>query len=238
MRTIAQAGSFIYNVSDEGIWVNLYTGNVADLNLSDGTPVRIAQDTDYPWEGQVALTVDCDSGTAFALMLRIPGWCPGATLTLNGTPIADHPQPGTYIRLEHIWNPGDRVVLEMEMPVQMPGSHPMVEETRNHLAVRRGPLVYCLESIDLLEGVRITDVGISRSATFEPIRDASFDGLISDIRLLAGNLTAIEEPSWRGALYRPAALRQTRAIPARLVPYFAWDNRGKSEMTVWLPEIQ
>ena len=236
VRTIAQAGSYVYSVSDEGIWVHLYGGNTAELQLDDGTPIRLTQATAYPWEGEVTLTLDLDAPVSFALMLRIPGWCPSATLMINGSTGDVDMQPGQYARVDRTWSPGDIVTLTLDMPVQLLESHPLVEETRNHLAVRRGPLVYALESVDLPEGVSIEDVAISRSAHLEPVPDPSFDGLIADIRALKGTVTISQQDHWNGQLYRQAQPRQQREIDMRFIPYFAWDNRGKSEMTVWIPE--
>lgn len=236
VRTIAQVGAYFYSISDEGIWVNLYGGNSAAIELNNGAQVQITQETDYPWDGRISLRVQPETAAAFALMLRIPGWCPRAHLTINGTLYDGDLQPGQYARIARTWIPGDVVELTLDMPVQLLESHPLVEETRNQLALRRGPLVYCLESVDLPDGVRIEDVAVSRSASFEVIGDASFDGLIADIRALKGTVQAFEPQDWRGTLYRPAAERKARPVEAQFIPYFAWDNRGTSQMTVWLPE--
>ena len=237
VRTIAQVGAYLYSVSDDGIWVNLYAGSRAGIELNDGTEVEIVQETNYPWDGRVALTVNPNVATSFALMLRIPGWCPGATLTINGVPFEGALASGEYVKVERQWTADDRVELTLEMPVQVLESHPLVEETRNQLAVRRGPVIYCLESVDLPDGVRIQDVGISRSTKFSAESDPSFDGLIEDIRVLHGHALVRDPKNWKGQLYRAASPRKTWEIDVRLVPYFAWDNRGKSEMTVWLPEM-
>ena len=237
VRTIAQVGAYLYSVSDDGIWVNLYAGSRATVELNEGTEVEVIQETEYPWAGQVSLTVNPQTPAPFALMLRIPGWCPDAMITINGSPFAGRLQAGEYAKLERLWSPGDKVELTLEMPVQLLESHPLVEETRNQLAVRRGPIIYCLESIDLPDDVRIEDVGISRTSVFTVERDASFDGLIEDIRVLQGYVHVIDHENWSRQLYRPAISRKSREVEAQFIPYFAWDNRGKSEMTVWLPEM-
>lgn len=236
VRTIAQVGAYAYSVSDEGIWVNLYGGSTANIELNDGAQVDITQVTDYPWDERISLTVNPQAETHFALMLRIPGWCARAHLTVNGTQFEGELQPGTYAKVERSWASGDVVELVLEMPVQLLESNPLVEETRNHLALRRGPIVYCLESVDLPAGTRIEDVAISRTASFTVVKDASFDGLIADIRALKGEVRVFEQEDWRGVLYRPAGQRKSRTLAVQFIPYFAWDNRGKSEMTVWLPE--
>jgi len=238
VRTIAQVGSYVYSVSDDGIWVHLYGGNTAKLQLSDGTPVQLTQTTAYPWEGEINLTVDTPSQVAFSIMLRVPGWCPRASLTLNGEVVYCDMESGQYAKVNRRWSPGDTLTLTLDMPAQRLESHPLVEETSNHLAIRRGPLIYALESIDLPEGVRIGDVMLSRVSDLQPVYDPSFDGLIGDIRALRGKAAVVSEARWHGALYRPAQPRQLREIDIQFIPYFAWDNRGKSEMTVWMPEAQ
>ena len=238
VRTIAQVGSYFYGVSDDGIWVHLYGGNRANLQLKDGTPVHLTQTTAYPWEGDIAISVDLAAPTSFALMLRIPRWCPQASLTINGEAAYADLEPGQYAKIARTWSPGDILKLTLEMPVQVLESHPMIEETRNHLAIRRGPLVYCLESTDLPAGVSIEDVAISRDIVLEPSPDHSFDGLIADMRVLKGKVSVVETGDWEGQLYRSAQARRSRDVDVQFIPYFAWDNRGKSEMTVWIPETQ
>ncbi len=236
VRTLAQIGSYLYSVSDKGLWVHLYAANTAAITLKDGTEVRVVQTTDYPWDGAITLTINPSSEAAFGLMLRIPAWCAQAELRVNGAPVQDELVSGEYVTLQRMWSAGDTVELTLAMPVQFIESHPLVEETRNHLAVQRGPIIYCLESVDLPASVSITQVGLARTATLTPERTA-FDGIIEDIGVLRGKLHVIEEQPWVGQLYRPAVPPTIREIETRLVPYFAWDNRGKSEMTVWLPEF-
>ncbi|MBZ0299974.1 MAG: hypothetical protein K8J31_09550, partial [Anaerolineae bacterium] len=104
--------------------------------------------------------------------------------------------------------------------------------------VQRRPVVYCLESIDLPADVHVSQIGISRHASFVPDTDSSFDGIADEVRILRGPVQVIEGKSWDGQLYRPALPQRLREIETQLIPYFAWDNRGKSEMTVWIPELQ
>jgi DUF1680 family protein len=237
VRVIAQVGSYFYSVSDAGIWVNLYSGSTASITLNDNTGVQIIQQTTYPWDGQVSLTINPQSNIEFALMLRIPGWCANATLAVNGVPLEGTLTPGKYARLDRLWSAGDTVELILEMPAQLIESHPLVEETHNHLAIQRGPVIYCLESIDLPEDVDITQVAISRTTTLIPDRDMSFDGITDEMCVLRGSVHVVKSDSWEGQLYRPAVPLRIRKIETQFIPYFAWDNRGKSEMSVWLPEL-
>ncbi|HEX2908769.1 MAG TPA: glycoside hydrolase family 127 protein [Phototrophicaceae bacterium] len=237
VRTIAQVGSYLYSVGEAGIWVNSYAASSATIQLNENLNVQLVQETDYPWDGHISLTLNPQEAAHFSLMLRIPEWCSQAALTINGQPFAGALQPGTYAHLERLWSAGDTLELDLAMPVQILESNPLVEETRNHLVLRRGPIIYCLESVDLPAGVRLQDVSLARNAAFTPEKDASFAGLMADIRVLRGPVHALASQDWAGHLYRPALPRQSREIETRFIPYFAWDNRGKSEMSVWLPEF-
>ncbi|MCA9916165.1 MAG: glycoside hydrolase family 127 protein, partial [Anaerolineae bacterium] len=237
VRTIAQVGSYMYSVSDDAIWVNVYAGSDSTIALNDDTHVQISQHTEYPWDGQIFLNINPDTDAEFAMMLRIPGWSANATLSVNGVPVDSTLTPGEYTKIERMWSSGDTIELTLDMPVQIIESHPLVEETRNHLAVQRGPIVYCLESTDLPDGVHISQVGLTRTTTLTPEHNTSFDGITDEMRVLKGRVSVLENRSWNGKLYRPASPSSIREIETQFVPYYAWDNRGKSEMTVWLPDL-
>ena len=118
------------------------------------------------------------------------------------------------------------------MPVRLMQAHPLVEEARNQVAVQRGPLVYCVESTDLPGGVRVQDVVVRRGIGLRPRFDS---GLLGGVTVLEGRAEAWREPDWTGALYRELAETPLTPFDLRLIPYFAWGNRGRSEMSVWLP---
>ena len=109
-------------------------------------------------------------------------------------------------------------------------ANPLVEESRGQVAVQRGPIVYCLESNDL-GGLSIDDIAIPLDAKFTPV-DMTIDG--SRIKALEGEVINRSEASWKGQLYREATAKK-QMVKVRLIPYYAWGNRGKSEMTVWMP---
>jgi DUF1680 family protein len=232
VRTIAEAGNYAYCKSAQGVWVNLYGGGVLDTRLAGGGRLRLTQQTDYPWDGRVKITmVDVPPG-AFSVMLRIPGWAKGATLSVNGTHERKALGPGTYHEVRRVWSAGDILELNLPMRTRLLQAHPLVEEARNQVAVERGPLVYCLESTDLPRGVTVASISIPARIDLKP----RFDGkLLSGITVLEGQAQALSEADWGNRLYRDLPALNTRAIPVRLIPYYAWGNRGSSEMTVWLP---
>ena len=236
VRTIAHANDFAYSLSDEGVWVNLYGSSDAHLKVPGGGEVHIQQETNYPWDGQIRLVVAGVEAVPFDLMLRIPGWAESADLLVNGEPVDIPLRPQSYARLSRTWKSGDVISLQLGMPVQLIEANPLVEETRNHLAIKRGPVVYCLKSIDLPEGVGVLDVAISPDIPFDTAEDARLSELLPSITTLRAKLQRSEASNnWNGDLYRPVQHPKTRTIEVQFIPYFAWDNRGPSEMTVWIP---
>lgn len=231
LRTVAEVNNYVYGRSPEGIWVNLYGACTLTSTLLDGTPVRLVQGTAYPWEGSVEILVDVPAGTEFSLFLRIPGWARSASIRVNGQAWQGEVKPGTYAEVRRRWSPGDRLLLEIPLEVRLLVAHPLVEEASGQVAVQRGPIVYCLESVDLPEGVRVLDVILPRNARLVPRFDP---GLLGGVTVLEGRAFAKASPDWRGKLYQEVMDVPAQEIDVRLIPYYAWDNRGKSEMTVWI----
>jgi DUF1680 family protein len=118
------------------------------------------------------------------------------------------------------------------MPPQLIESHPLVEETRNHLAVKRGPVVYCLESVDLQKGTSLADVRIPADVRLKPRFEAD---LLGGVTVLEGAFAKKSAGEWNGKLYREFQRSDGVPVPAAMIPYYAWANRGRSEMSVWLP---
>ncbi len=111
-------------------------------------------------------------------------------------------------------------------------AHPLVEEARNQVAVERGPLVYCLESTDLPRGTRLLDMALPRTIDLKPRHDPA---LLGGLTVLEGRGEARTEPAWSGQLYRELPHTRAEPVDLKLIPYYAWGNRGPSEMTVWMP---
>jgi DUF1680 family protein len=232
LRTIAEVGGYAYSKTDDAVWLNFYGASTLDTTLA-GQPLKLTQKTDYPWDGRVEITIDECPAMEFALKLRIPIWAGRATVMVNGAAVDATLTPTTYAEIRRQWKPGDVVVLDAPMPTVLIESHPLVEETRNQVCVKRGPLVYCLESPDLPPGVRVVDVVLPRDARLTPRHDAD---LLGGVTVLEGQALARPTGDWSNRLYRPvAAAPPEKPVAIRLIPYYAWANRGKSEMTVWMP---
>ncbi|MBT3374192.1 MAG: glycoside hydrolase family 127 protein [Lentisphaerae bacterium] len=235
LRTVAQWQGYVYGVSGDSVWVHQYGANTAALALPDGGEIELKQVTDYPWDGKIALEVKAAPTRELALRLRIPGWAEGATIAINGNAHHGILAPGTYVCLEHLWSVGDVVELVLPMPARLMQAHPKVEQCRGQAAIFRGPILYCLESVDLPEGVDIWNVQIPSdiALTALPAKEFPFDA-----QCLEGDAVQRAEPGWGDfELYRPIQDRPIEPVPLRLIPYFAWANRGPSGMSVWLPAL-
>jgi DUF1680 family protein len=225
LRTIAQSQQYAYATSPAGVYVVLYGSNKFESD-----DIELTQQTDYPWDGRVRITVDkapARGGGEFSIFLRIPQWASGAVVD------GKLAQPGTFHGIRRAWKVGDVIELELPMSVRLVEANPYVEETRNQVAVMRGPIVYCVESIDLPAGVRVLDVSLSRSTPLS----AQHSNDLGGVMMIEGKGIARTPGDWSGRLYRDlsdADVRE-REFHLVLIPYYAWDNRGKSEMSVWLP---
>jgi hypothetical protein len=128
-------------------------------------------------------------------------------------------------------------VLEIELPMEtrLIEAHPLVEETSNQLAVQRGPIVYCLESVDLPERVRVGEVRFLPDIHLTALHDGR---LLGGVVALHGIAEIQKAGDWDGRLYREWQESPAKPVKIRLVPYYAWGNRGTGEMTVWMPRAR
>lgn len=232
LRTLCEAQDYAYSIEKGGVYVNLYGGNTLNTNIEGVGEITLTQKTDYPWDGAVNISVDKLKGKKqFEIKLRVPDWCTeGAKITVNGEEQNIETKAGTYATVNRTWKKGDVVSINMPMRTRIVEANPLVEESRGQVAVQRGPIVYCLESNDL-GGLSIDDIAIPLDAKFTPV-DMTIDG--SRIKALEGEVINRSEASWKGQLYREATTKK-QMVKVRLIPYYAWGNRGKSEMTVWMP---
>ena len=228
VRFIPQVPGCVYATSADGIWVNLYARSRATVRLNS-SDVTLVQRTRYPWSGRVKVTVNPRSPAAFDLNLRIPGWCVGATAKVNGEAIGASPGGNGYLRIAREWRRGDTVELNLPMPVERIGAHPSVAADAGRVALRRGPIVYCLEATD--NGGSVLDIALPRDARLQARFDRS---LLGGVAVIRGRGLCRKPVEWNGVLYQPLPPDEPTRILA--VPYCVWDNREPGEMAVWLPE--
>ena len=237
LRTMAQLSAYFYSVDDAGLWVHHYGGNKLSCQLGAGGGFACEQITDYPWGGEVKIVVRAAPATPVALRLRVPGWSAGAAFAVNGRAVSPKIERG-YATLAQAWQAGDTITLSLPMPAQLIAADPRVEETRNQVAVMRGPVVYCVESPDLPSGIAVPSVYVPQDAVFQPVTGlpGSAAGLAASTVILRGPARQRPE-SRKPPLYRPLSREPFQPFELTLIPYYAWANRGQSAMSVWLPVL-
>ncbi len=232
-RFTPQVGGYVYAHADKQLFVNLFVAGEATVEMNQGRTVKITQETNYPWDGKIGMTIAPEEPSDFDLCVRIPGWALGkpvpgdlyrfadgqaapVVLKVNGEPVNAEPGPDGYVHLKRSWKPGDRVELDLPMPVRRVLSHENVEANCGKVALMRGPVVYCLEDTDNKD-VDLFTLSLPRSAD-----------LTSEHRpeLLEG-VTVI-----RGQGFDAGG----KPVQLIAVPYHAWCNREKGPMTVWINE--
>ncbi len=229
---MAESSSYAYGKSSNALWINLYGGSRLATTLPNGQAIKLTQETDYPWNGRIRVTIDDCAGGAFALKLRIPGWTSGGTVRVNGLLADLSPRPCSYLEVRRDWRSGDILDLDLPMRAQWVEANPLIEETLNQVALKRGPLVYCLESTDLPHDTHLQDVSVSVGTDLLARYDG---GSLGGVVLVEGSGLVKSSPDWSSQLYRPVTAAALRAVKLRFIPYYAWGNRGRSEMSVWIP---
>ena len=232
VRTISKVSGWAYSVSDNGVSVNLYGSNHLKTNLSDGTAIALSQETDYPWNGRIKITVEECKTESFEIAFRIPGWAKSATLKVNGESISIQLAPGTFARVNRIWKMGDVVLLDIPMEINLIEGHPRIEEVRNQIAIKRGPVVYCIESPDLPKNTEVLNVYFNGNTELKEEFRPDFLGGVSVVK---GEIL-IRKDKAKG-MYQTVTKPQWEVYKTQFVPYFAWSNRGQAEMTVFMPVV-
>ena len=225
LRTLCEAQEYAYTFGEGTLWCNVYGDNT--LNTPS---LQITQHTDYPYNGRVTIRFDKVNDIR-KVKVRIPSWCKDATVMVNEDLISSEVTPDSYVEIERKWKKGDVLELNMEMPVRIVESNPLVEENRNQVAVRRGPLVYCLEGVDIQDGKKLSDVVIPADIRLIPVK-AEMAG--HKYLALEGIAKVAEHTDWKNSLYQDVATAE-KEVKVRLIPYYIWGNRGETDMSVWLP---
>jgi uncharacterized protein len=229
-RLLSSIGQYMYTVRQDELHVHLYAGNKAAAELN-GQQVTIHQETSYPWDETVKLTVMPDEGGAFTVALRIPGWCKQAELRVNGEKI-DYEAfvKRGYVYLKRKWMQGDQIELLFPMPVEKIRANPKVKENAGKAALQRGPVVYCLEEAD--NGKELSSIKINKhsvfSAAFKP-------DVLGGVVVIEGEGVREREELWGEALYQPVH-KHSVGVSIKAIPYFSWCNREPGEMAVWIRE--
>ena len=234
MRIIPQVGGLAYARSKGHAYVNLYMAGQARIALDDQVAVTLTQETTYPWEGRVKIAVAPTKTADFTVCLRIPSWSQGRpvpsdlyrftdtqaalpiTLTINGEKADATPQADGYVHLKRSWKTGDVVELNLPMPIQRIHAHEKVLADKGKVALMRGPMMYCLEGVDH-PGTKIANLVLPAEAVLTAEHRAD---LLRGVTVLLGQ--ALDD--------------KKNPVPLTAIPYYAWQNRGKSPMYVWISD--
>lgn len=236
-RFIPSLPGYVYAVKDNQVYVNLFMGNETELKVG-GKKVILHQETRYPWDGHVTLTVDKNSAGTFAMKIRIPGWVrnqvvpsdlytysdgkrPGYSVKVNGEEVTSALEQG-YFTIERKWKKGDRVELQLDMEVRTVKANGKVEADRGRVAVERGPIVYCAEWPD--NDFNVLSLLMNQHPQFEVVEKPDLLYGLNQIKTSVQTLEYDEQ----GRL-----LAKDRQLT--LIPYYAWAHRGPGNMAVWLP---
>jgi DUF1680 family protein len=237
-RFLASVPGYVYAQQGDTVYVNLFAAGNADITLEDGRRLKLVQETRYPWEGAVKITVTPEREGRFALNVRIPGWArnevvpsdlyrfadaapPAATVKVNGQGVAAAPVKG-YVRVERAWKAGDVVELALPMPVRRVVANTAVDADRGRVALQRGPLVYAAEWVD--NGGRVRNLLLADDVKLATEFRPDLLGGVQVVRARAAAL-ALDD---HGQVSR-------REQDLLAIPYYSWANRGSGEMVVWFP---
>ncbi len=244
-RFIPSFPGYVYAVKDRTLYVNLFTGNTATVEIG-GKAVTVDQQTDYPWNGDITLRIQKNQAKRFAMAIRIPGWavntpvpsdlyrftdCQTRTwqVTVNGERVDGVKTEKGYLIIDRTWKKGDVVALHLDMPVRTVVANERVADDRGRVAVERGPLVYCAEAADNTSH-SIFHFLMPRKPQFTVV-----DRTINGQHQVSFGVKAIEVD---GQTVDTDVEGRAKVTDTRLtlIPYYAWNHRGTGEMEVWLPQ--
>jgi uncharacterized protein len=235
MRLFSSLSHYLVTTKQNGVQIHQYATSTMALSLGNDRLVRLELESDYPWKGDVRLKIDQDTAFSWMLSLRLPGWCQDFTVLINGNEIAHHEIDQGYLVIKRTWSPGDIVDLQLSMPPVLVYPHPRIDAVRGCAALTRGPLLYCFEEHDQLEGFSLLDMVMdSRS----PMRTVWREDVLGGINTIEIEGWFRENESEENDLYqfeKTIVEADTERSRMTSVPYYAWGNRGLKSMRVWVP---
>jgi len=232
-RLLASMPGYIYSFSSKGMWIHLYVQSRARLDIN-GTSVKIIQKTRYPWDGNVKIHVQPEDESTFSIFLRVPGWSRKPKVLVNGQPVNQSVKSGEYLEIRRLWKPGDHVQLVFPMPIERIACHNYVMENHDRIALRRGPLIYCVEQVDNPE-FDVWDLVLPLDSRLEARWEPN---MLNGIVVISGEAYAVDAEAGNN-LYRMMENRsfKMRRVKFTAIPYFAWANRESGPMTVWIRSL-
>ena len=237
-RFIPSLPGYVYAVHNKDVYVNLFMSNTSELNV-EGKKVTLAQTTEYPWNGDIRVSVSPKGKQNFTLKIRIPGWVQGEVVPSNLYSFTDNKQLNYsvkvngetfrsnldkgYFAINRLWKKGDVVDVHFDMEPRTVKANSKVEADRGKISVERGPLVYCAEWPD--NDFSVLSVFMNRKPEFTVERKPELLYGIDELKTQAQTLG-----------YDETGRLVTKDVTLTLIPYYAWAHRGTGEMAVWLPQ--
>lgn len=237
-RFIPSLPGYVYAVHNKDVYVNLFMSNTSELNV-EGKKVTLAQTTEYPWNGDIRVSVSPKGKQNFTLKIRIPGWVQGEVVPSNLYSFTDNKQLNYsvkvngetfrsnldkgYFAINRLWKKGDVVEVHFDMEPRTVKANSKVEADRGKISVERGPLVYCAEWPD--NDFSVLSVFMNRKPEFTVERKPELLYGIDELKTQAQTLG-----------YDETGRLVTKDVTLTLIPYYAWAHRGTGEMAVWLPQ--
>jgi DUF1680 family protein len=220
MRTISSLGGYMYTVHATNVYVNLFVGSSGTLNV-DGTNVVLKQTTNYPWEGDINITVTPAATKTFTINIRIPGWISSqknttVTIRVNGNSVSTSSRTNGYVAINRSWASGDVVEIYFPMEVRLTQPNPNVTTNSGKVAIERGPIVYCMETAG---NGQLNNKGTS----FDPLKYIIPSNAAFTVTYKSDLLNGVAEITAN-------VYHTDRSTSAKLqaVPYYAWNNRGNN----------
>ena len=235
-RTFASLPGYFYSTSSDGVYVHLYDNSEMDWRLHDGNALKIQQRTNYPWDGDIKITVSPAKPSEFVMYVRIPGWSAKNIVKVNGEEISGA-KPGSYLAIRRNWSANDVIELSFDMTTQLIKANPAVAEDRGRVAFQRGPIVYCMEHLDQADSQHGMNLNYF-TARLSANTTTRFDpDLLNGIMVLDHPGTITLSSADKELYYSATEAEKVEVTPTtlRLIPYYAWANRGPAGMQVWIP---
>jgi DUF1680 family protein len=222
-RTLASLSAYIATTDSHGVQIHQYADSEIRALLGSGAIVGIKVSTDYPQSGHIRFDIVEAAPEEWTLSLRVPNWAKAGAVLRAGTE-KEIVYPG-MTSITRAFTKGDTIDLDLPISPRWVRPDPRVDSVRGSIAVERGPLVMCLESVDLRPGASVNDIRVDSTS---PLLDR---GGVTSVNLKTVNFTGTpwayggdEDPVTPGGAER-----------VDLIPYYKWANRGPSTMRVWLP---
>ncbi|MEJ2251078.1 MAG: glycoside hydrolase family 127 protein [Candidatus Lokiarchaeota archaeon] len=210
IRTIPTLGKYIYSTSEKEIWVHQYIGNDINFSLKSNLDISLSMESKFPWKGDINIKLSISQPTLISLFLRIPNWTKSADIKVNSEIIKDQIDPASYFEIKRIWSSKDVVEVHFEMQAKLVHNDRRIKSTKNKVAIKYGPLIYCLEQKDNKD-IDIRNIIISKNQNLK----------INYNKSLLNGIFSISGVTYNGKEFFA-------------IPYYCWGNRGPDNMVVWM----